>query len=63
MKTFLLQYQYEGRWWCFDIEAESWGQAEALANMSPSIKLDGEKVGEVPLEDGEMDFIIIQKED
>jgi len=63
MKTFLLQYQYEGRWWCFDIEAETWGQAEALANMSPCIKLDGEKVGEVPLDDGEMDFIIIQKED
>lgn len=46
MKTFLLQYQYEGLWYGFDILADGWGQAEAFANMSPGIKLDGEKVGE-----------------
>jgi len=63
MKTFLLQYQYDGRWFCFDIIADSWHQAETLANMSPFIKLDGEKTGEVPLEHGEgPGFIILGKE-
>jgi len=64
-KTFLLQYAYKGKWYCFDIVADDWEQAEALENMSPHIKLDGEKIYEIPFDEDIVswndDFILIKR--
>jgi hypothetical protein len=51
-KTFLFQYRFDCIWYGFDVDLPSWAAAEALANQSPRIILDGELQNIIPKELG-----------
>lgn len=45
MKTFLLRYEYEGHWYCFELQANSWDDlTKRVSVLSSTTVIDGELV-------------------
>lgn len=48
MKTYLCSYNYEGGSWSFQIQAQSFADAQARLDLLYFAKVDGELVAEIP---------------